>query len=116
MFGADFDDVTRPLVMKIVRVEPCCPQCKADLSAKVQLKLMSGGRVQCVQCGFYGNWKFGTVLHNSRLSNIQFLVLFFKYTVPNDAPAIAKHLGIDPGTVREWRTRIMSAVAGEQQV
>ena len=112
MFGADFDDVTRPLVMKMLGVEPCCPQCKAGLSAKVQSKLMSGGRVQCVQCGFYGNWRFGTVLHDSRISNIQFLALFFRYTVPADAPAIGKHLGIDAATVRAWRERILLAAAG----
>ena len=114
MFGADFDDITRPLVMKMLGVELCCPQCKADLSEKVQRKLMSGGRIQCVQCGFYGNWRYGTVLYDSRLSNVQFLALFFRYTVTADAPAIARHLGQDVGTVRDWREKILKAVAGDQ--
>ncbi len=114
MFGAEFDDITRPLVMKIVGVDPACRSCGAELSEKVQASFMAGKRVQCGACGWYGNWRFGTVLDASRLSNIQFLALFFRYTVPGDAPAIAKHLGIaDPGTVRDWRDRILSAMGAK---
>ena len=104
------DELARPMIIKLLGIRPVCPGCGTDLSAKSQSSLMAGGRVKCPRCDFYGNWRFGTILHNSRLSNTQFLALFFKYTLPDDAPAIAKHLNIDPGTVREWRDKILTAV------
>lgn len=109
MYGTEFDDKARALVMGIIGVVPCCPKCGAEFSARVQKSFISGCRVKCTSCEFYGTWRFGTILDKSRLTNTQFLGLFFKYTLPNDAPAIGKRLGLDPATVREWRERIITA-------
>jgi len=113
MLGSEFDAIARPLAQKIAGVDSsCCPQCGQLFSQKVQRSLADGGRVKCQHCDFYGNWRFGTILHNSRLSNTQFIALFFRYTVAADAPAIAAQLGLDPATVRYWRDRILSADLG----
>lgn len=110
MLAADFDELARPMIIKLLNIRPVCPNCGAEQSSRVAASFMTGGRVKCGQCEFYGNWRYGTILHNSRLSNTQFLALFFKFTLPADAPAIAKHLGLDPGTVRDWREKLLTAV------
>jgi predicted RNA-binding Zn-ribbon protein involved in translation (DUF1610 family) len=109
MYGAQFDDISRQMVMAVAGVQPKCPKCGGEFSAKVQQSFQAGQRVKCGYCDFYGNWRYGTLLEGSRLNNTQFLALFFKYTLPGDAPAIAKQLGLDPGTVREWRERLVQA-------
>lgn len=108
MYSTDFDDKCRSLVMAIAGVHPQCPKCGYAFSPKVTSSFMSGQRVKCGRCDFYGNWRYGSILGASRLSNTQFLALFFKYTLPNDAPGIANHLGIDPNTVRDWREKIIT--------
>lgn len=108
MYGTDFDDMSRQFAMGIIGVQPRCPRCGSAFSARVLASFLNGKRVKCGGCDFYGNWQYGTILEGSRLSNTQFLALFFKYTLPADAPAIAKHLGLDPGTVRSWRERLIS--------
>lgn len=114
MYGSDFDNEARPLVMKLVGIDGSrCPKCGDVLSDKSREQMLSGGRVKCRACDFYGNWRFGTKLEGSRISNTQFLALFFKYALPSDAPSIGKQLGLDPGTVRDWRDRITQAVAAQ---
>jgi len=108
MYSSEFDDKSRALVMAIVGVRAQCPKCGAVFSQRVQSSFLAGQRVKCNHCEFYGNWRFGTLLEGSRLSNTQFLALFFRYTLANDAPAIARQLNLDPGTVRDWRERILS--------
>ena len=110
MYGFDFDDTARPMVIGILGITPCCRKCAAELSDRSRISFLGGKRVKCPACDWYGNWRFGTMLEGSRLNNTQFLALFFRYTIPADAPAIAKHLNIDPGTVREWREKLVSAV------
>ena len=112
MYSADFDDKSRNLAMSILGVQPCCPKCGGSFSQKVETSFVAGQRVKCGQCDFYGNWRYGTKLEGARISNTQFLALFFKYTLPNDAPAIAKTLGLDPGTVRTWREYFVSRMVG----
>lgn len=94
--------------MAILGVQPKCPKCGAEFSSRQLSAFESGQRVKCNHCDFYGNWRYGTKLEGSRLSHTQFLALFFKYTLPNDAPAIAKILNLDPGTVRTWREYFVS--------
>lgn len=109
MEAKEQDEICRAMVMALIGIQTKCPKCGGEFSAKVAASFKSGSRVKCSKCDFYGNWKFGTQLEGSRLNNYQFLSLFFKYSTPNDAPAIAKHLGLDPATVREWREKIVTA-------
>lgn len=115
MFAAEYDEMCRPLVMAIVGVRPACRQCGAGFSARVQASFMAGKRVHCPRCNWYGTWRFNTVLDCSRISNMHFLALFFRYTVPDDVPAIARHLGIDAKTVGNWR-RTITAMTGAADV
>lgn len=104
------DNAARPLVMALLGITANCRQCGAELSAASAVSFTQGKRVKCI-CGWYGVWKDNTALAGARLSNIQFLALFFKYTLPNDAPAIAEQLGLSAATVRAWRERIITGVA-----
>lgn len=108
MYSAEFDDKSRSLVMAILGVQPRCPKCGAEFSARVKASFEAGQRVKCGGCDFYGNWRFGTKLEGSRLSHTQFLALFFKYTLPSDAPSIGRVINLDPGTVRAWREYFVS--------
>lgn len=114
MVGHEIDDIAEQLIVRLLRVDAKCPACGAEMSAKVQKSFMSGARVKCGNCDFYGTWRYGTILHGSRMNNLQFLALFFKYTLPVDAPAIAKELGLDPGTVRQWREKLVAFSRGNQ--
>lgn len=114
MFTGDFNELAAPLVIKLLGVQPQCPACGAEMSAKVQRSFLAGQRVKCGSCDFYSTWRFGTILHGSRISNSQFLALFFKYTLPSDAPAIARQLGLDPATVRQWRDKLVTLARSQQ--
>lgn len=104
------------VLTSILGIQPNCPQCRGDLSGKVQARLLAGKRVQCVQCGFYGTWRYGTELHAARISNSQFIAMLFGFLLfptptSTDFSRISATLEIDINTVKSWHTKIMQAVS-----
>ena len=112
MSTTDIDNVARKMVMTLINIEPVCRSCGAEFSVKVRESFMAGKRVNCTICKWYGNWKYGTKLDGARITSIQFLFLYIKFISPNDIPAIAKLLRLDPGTVRQWRDRVITLTRG----
>jgi len=101
------DTLFRPAVMAILGIRPVCRSCGAELSEQSRRSLLAGKRVKCqAGCGWYGNWRDNTILSGSRISNVQFIALFFRFTVPDEIPAIAAQLQITVDTVRFWRDRV----------
>ena len=116
MYLHNIDDKT---LTSILGIEARCPQCHADLSGRVQSRLLSGNRVQCIQCGFYGTWRYGTELHAARISNAQFIMMFHGFILfptpsPSDFVRISKTLELDINTIKSWHSKIMTAIAGDQ--
>lgn len=106
------DNLVRPLVMGILGIKPTCRACGADLSEVSRRSLMAGKRVKCsAGCGWYGTWRDNTLLSGSRISCLQFLALFFRYTLPEDVPTLADHLHVTTDTVRFWRDRIQQHIS-----
>lgn len=100
------DNPARQLAMQALGVVASCRRCGAPFSPQVAESFRGGKRVKCQCCEWYGNWRDNTPLTRSTLSNLQFLAMFYKFSLPDSPAAIAAELQISPTTVREWQRRI----------
>jgi len=98
--------------MAALGVTPTCRRCGEELSPRAQRSFLAGKRVKCPNCDWYGNWRHNTPLARSTISNLQFLALFYKFSLPDEVPDIAVTLGLSPTTIREWRGRIQAMMEG----
>ena len=105
------DSLVRPLVQAILGITPVCRACGSAFTDVSARSFMAGKRVKCsAGCGWYGTWRDNTLLSGSRISCLQFLALFFRYTLPEDVPSLADHLHVTTDTVRFWRDRIQQHI------
>ncbi len=105
------DNAARVIAMNMLGVPLACPECGAQWSDQVARSFVSGDRCKCVKCGFYGNWRCGTVLNGRHIKDSQFVVLFsafslFRNPSPADLKAVAKQMEMSVEYVKEWRARI----------
>ena len=113
MYQPNIDNAARLVAMNMLGVPMACPDCGAEWSDQVAQSFVSGDRCKCVKCGFYGNWRCGTLLNGKHIGNAEFVVLFsafslFRHPTPADFKAIADQMQMSVEYVREWHSRIDS--------
>lgn len=105
IFQADTDSV-RVVAMRTLGVQVVCRRCGAEFNDRGKIIFLAGGNARCSKCYWVGNWRFGTILQNSNLTDAKFLALFHKFSLPDDLTGIAKRVGVKYSTAKSWQERL----------
>lgn len=105
-FSADFLDAARCcrfLLQRLHPAGPACPRCHQPVRPSCLDSWWSGRKIQCTHCSrWFSGWS-GTILHGSKLSPRQVVLmeLLFQLNV-TDFALIARLVGVGQRTVRAW--------------
>lgn len=115
MYQPNIDNAARLVAMNMLGVPMACPSCGAEWSDQVAVSFMAGERCKCVKCGFYGNWRYGTILNGRHIKATQFIVLYSSFSLfPNptssDYKAIADKMGMSVEYVKDCHCWMRPAI------
>jgi len=86
---------------------PACPYCGRPVESKAQILAFNEfRRLQCAGCDRWFKATTGTVLHRSGFSVSQVVLLAVLVALNLKTSLVAQIVGINPETVRRWRTKL----------
>ena len=112
MYQPNIDNAARLVAMNMLGVQMACPECGVAWSDQVAKSFVAGDRCKCVKCGFYGNWRCGTILNGKHIKNAEFVVLFsafslFRFPSHAEFKVIAERMSMSVEYVKDWYCRII---------
>jgi predicted RNA-binding Zn-ribbon protein involved in translation (DUF1610 family) len=119
MYQPDIDTAARTIAMKMLAIPCACRECGEPWSDQVAKSFLSGARCKCVKCGWYGNWRAGSILNGRHIDAAQFIVLFsafslFRAPTYHEFKLVADRTALSVDYVRYWHQIIIQFLSDAQ--
>ncbi len=110
-FSASFLDrqKCRRWLLEVYHSTPRCPQCGHELPTNRHERFWAGEKLQCPACARWISARQGTILHGSKLSPEQIIMLALGTALGLRSDSIARLTGLSREAVRQWRIRFAEA-------